>query len=83
MQLAEVVRVCRAARSLAEAGRTLFAASRQRMDTHVAGGARWPELVHHPITTSPSACRPTAIQPPLLHDLRARALDRLAVEDWY
>jgi len=30
VQLAEVVRVCRASRTLSEAGRTLFAASRAR-----------------------------------------------------
>lgn len=30
VQLADVIRVCRAARSLSEAGRTLFAASLQR-----------------------------------------------------
>jgi transcriptional regulatory protein RtcR len=32
VQLAEVVRVCRAARSLSDAGRTLFAASRRKKD---------------------------------------------------
>ncbi|MCC7139001.1 MAG: sigma 54-interacting transcriptional regulator [Planctomycetes bacterium] len=34
VQLADVVRVCRGARSLADAGRTLFAASRARRSSH-------------------------------------------------